>query len=179
MYYGSFQLDRYFEWTYFELKPTEYDNTECLHSCWSLSSKALGWYVNYLIRVPNHLLLLFMLLHTLGHFKRDSREVLDLIVRLITNIKKKGSTHALDQYLNAMNLTILYQLSRPVDLVHGNWSYNLVEFSKLISCNFTRTSGNARNTAQNFGHQVSRFLSGQFSARVFRLYGSLSTPNSQ
>ena len=48
-----------------------------------------------------------------GQYRRDSKEVFDMIVRLIGSVKKRFHTVSLEQMSNAMNRTLLYQLSRP------------------------------------------------------------------
>lgn len=53
----------------------------------------------------------------LGMYKRDSKEVFDLIIKLINNMKRKCSANALDQLICSMNRTILYQLSRSIELL--------------------------------------------------------------
>lgn len=48
-----------------------------------------------------------------GLYRRDPKEVFDMCVKLITCIKKRFHTVSLEQLTNAMNRTLLYQLSRP------------------------------------------------------------------
>ena len=54
-----------------------------------------------------------------GSYKRDAKEVFDLIIKLLNIMKKKCSTSTLDQLLYTMNRTILYQLSRPSEKLTG------------------------------------------------------------
>lgn len=48
-----------------------------------------------------------------GMYRRESREVFDLIVKFINNLKKKPLNYSNEQLVIAMNRTLLYQLSRP------------------------------------------------------------------
>ena len=47
-----------------------------------------------------------------GTYRREPKEVFDLIVKLVNNLKKKPYSHSNEQLINSLNRTILYQLSR-------------------------------------------------------------------
>jgi hypothetical protein len=48
-----------------------------------------------------------------GLYRRDPKEVFEMIAKIIGCIKKRFQTVSLEQLINSMNRTLLYQLSRP------------------------------------------------------------------
>ncbi|KFM56661.1 WD repeat and FYVE domain-containing protein 3, partial [Stegodyphus mimosarum] len=52
-----------------------------------------------------------------GVFAKDSHKVLDFIIKLIVQAKRKGSSISYDSIFHSLNRTILYQLSRPMENV--------------------------------------------------------------
>jgi undecaprenyl pyrophosphate synthase len=77
----------------------------------------MGWLVYTLYK--KNMVYIYLYIYYLGSYKRDSKEVFELVVKMISNLKKKCSSNALDQLLCTMNRTILYQLSRSVDQLTG------------------------------------------------------------
>jgi hypothetical protein len=50
-----------------------------------------------------------------GTYRREPKEVFELIVKFINNLKKKAYGYSNEQLISSMNRTLLYQLSRPSD----------------------------------------------------------------
>ena len=77
-----------------------------------------------------------------GTYRREPKEVFDLIVRFISNIKKKCYSISNEQLINSMNRTLLYQLSRPTDTLTSQ--INLLEvlhkITSLKSLIFSQTN---------------------------------------
>lgn len=67
-----------------------------------------------------------------GLFTRDSHEVLDFIIKLITQVRRRGLNVSLDSIYHSLNRTILYQLSRPADSVVEQMAI-LESLQKIIS----------------------------------------------
>ncbi|GIX85508.1 WD repeat and FYVE domain-containing protein 3 [Caerostris extrusa] len=53
----------------------------------------------------------------MGCLQKDCHKVLDFIIKLIAQAKRKGSSTSLDNIYHSLNRTILYQLSRPMENV--------------------------------------------------------------
>ncbi|GFQ88429.1 WD repeat and FYVE domain-containing protein 3 [Trichonephila clavata] len=69
--------------------------------------------------VPNVFYFTSCLVDRLWHgvFAKDCHKVLDFIIKLIAQAKRKGSSTSFDSIYHSLNRTILYQLSRPMENV--------------------------------------------------------------